>query len=90
MQFDRVVDGVRVVNAGSVGMPFGRPGACWLLLGPDVRLARAESDLERAAALVRATAYPQADAFAAGNILAPPSEQQMREAYGKVPLAFDP
>ncbi|HEU4566149.1 MAG TPA: metallophosphoesterase family protein [Gemmatimonadaceae bacterium] len=35
MQFDRTVDGVRIINAGSVGMPFGRPGAHWLLLGPD-------------------------------------------------------
>ena len=28
----------RVVNAGSVGMPFGEPGAYWLLLGPGVEL----------------------------------------------------
>ena len=35
MQFDRTVSGVRVVNAGSVGMPFAEPGAYWLLLGPD-------------------------------------------------------
>src|ERR1700739_4764788 len=34
MQFDRVVGGVRVVNAGSVGMPFGKTGADWLILGP--------------------------------------------------------
>ena len=33
MQFDRIVGGTRVVNAGSVGMPFGAPGADWLLLG---------------------------------------------------------
>ena len=33
MQFDRSLGRVRVVNAGSVGMPFGRTGADWLLLG---------------------------------------------------------
>src|SRR6187549_3834664 len=33
MQFDRTVGSVRVVNAGSVGMPFQEPGAYWLLLG---------------------------------------------------------
>lgn len=38
MQFDRMVGKTRVVNAGSVGMPFGEPGAYWLLLGPDVQL----------------------------------------------------
>jgi predicted phosphodiesterase len=27
MQFDRWVGDARVVNAGSVGMPFGEPGA---------------------------------------------------------------
>lgn len=33
MQYDRRIGGVRVVNAGGVGMPFGDPGAYWLLLG---------------------------------------------------------
>jgi len=33
MQFDRTIGETRVVNAGSVGMPFGAPGAYWLLLG---------------------------------------------------------
>src|SRR5438105_11978761 len=32
MQFDRMIGSTRVVNAGSVGMPFGKPGADWLLL----------------------------------------------------------
>jgi putative phosphoesterase len=40
-QFDRTVDGVRVVNAGSVGMPYeDEPGAYWALLGPGVALRR--------------------------------------------------
>ena len=40
VQFDRVVDSLRIVNAGSVGMPLGPPGAYWLLLDPDVHLMR--------------------------------------------------
>lgn len=36
MQFDRMIGKIRVVNAGSVGMPFGKSGADWLLLGPAV------------------------------------------------------
>src|SRR5690242_1869961 len=32
VQFDRKVGNIRVVNAGSIGMPFGQPGAYWLLL----------------------------------------------------------
>ena len=32
MQFDRTIAGKRVVNSGSVGMPYeGEPGAYWLL-----------------------------------------------------------
>jgi predicted phosphodiesterase len=41
MQFDREIAGVRVVNAGSVGMPYeDAPGAYWTLLGPDVEHRR--------------------------------------------------
>jgi hypothetical protein len=48
-----------VVNAGSVGMPYeGRPGAYWLLLGPEVDLRRTEYDLEAAIELLRATGWP--------------------------------
>jgi putative phosphoesterase len=77
MQFDRTIGGVRVVNAGSVGMPFGARGACWLLLGPDVRFCRTSYDLAEAAERVRATAYPAAKEFATHNILLPPSEEEM-------------
>jgi putative phosphoesterase len=43
VQFDRQVGEVRVVNSGSVGMPYeAEPGAYWLLLGPDVVLRRTE------------------------------------------------
>jgi len=86
MQFDRTVGRVRVVNAGSVGMPFQEPGAYWLLLGPGVELRRTPYDLEQAAARVRATAYPQAEQFAAGSILQPPAEQQMLEMFAHAEL----
>jgi putative phosphoesterase len=42
VQFDRVIDRLRIVNAGSVGMPLGPPGAYWLLLDPDVHLMRTD------------------------------------------------
>lgn len=46
VQFDRMIDGYRVVNAGSVGMPYERePGAYWLVLGPDVELRRTACDV---------------------------------------------
>jgi len=86
MQFDRTIGKIRVVNAGSVGMPFGEPGADWLLLGPDVQLRHTAYDLTKAAERVRATKYPQAEEFAARNVLQPPTEQEMLELFTKVEL----
>jgi putative phosphoesterase len=86
MQFDWTVGGLRIVNAGSVGMPFGEPGADWLLLGPDVQLRRTAYDLTGAAERIRATDYPQAQEFAARNVLQPPSEREMLEAFSRAEL----
>jgi predicted phosphodiesterase len=86
MQFDRMVGDLRVVNAGSIGMPFGEPGADWLLLGPDVELRHAKYDLPKAAESIRATSYPQAEDFAANNVLQPPSEATMLELFVKAEL----
>jgi len=77
MQFDRTIAGTRVVNAGSVGMPFGSPGADWALIGPDVDLRHTSYELQRAAVCIRETKYPQADQFAAQYLLQPPSEAEM-------------
>jgi predicted phosphodiesterase len=73
MQYDRRVGPVRLVNAGSVGMPYGEPGAYWALLGPEVWLRHTPYDLERAAAAIRVSDYPQAQDFADHNVLQPPS-----------------
>ncbi|MFN7962571.1 MAG: metallophosphoesterase family protein [Thermoanaerobaculia bacterium] len=86
MAFDRQVGVTRVVNAGSVGMPFGHRGASWLLLGPEVEPRRTAYDGELAAERVRATSYPQAAEFAATNILEPPSEEAMLERLGAAEL----
>jgi putative phosphoesterase len=86
MQFDRTVGGRRVINAGSVGMPFGEPGAYWLLLGRSIELRRTAYDLERAAERIRATAYPGAKEFAEGNVLAPPAEARMLDVFTKASL----
>jgi calcineurin-like phosphoesterase family protein len=45
-QFDLRCGEHRVLNAGSVGMPYeGTAAAFWLLLGPDVELRRTDYDL---------------------------------------------
>jgi len=85
MQFDRHVGNVRVINAGSVGAPFGNPGAYWLLLGPTAQLRCTAYDLDEAAQRIRATEYPHAHESAA-HILQPPSEEEMLKAYGRADL----
>jgi predicted phosphodiesterase len=65
MQFERVVDGTRVLNAGSVGMPYqGERGAFWLLLGPEVDFRRAEYDIDAFVDRLRAADYYDADELA--------------------------
>ena len=87
MQFDRVVGGVRVVNAGSVGMPFGKTGADWLILGPKVQFRHTAYDLTKAAERIRQTNYPQAQEFAERYILKPPSEQEMLDLYARAEVS---
>jgi putative phosphoesterase len=77
VQYDRQVAGRRIVNAGSVGMPYeGRQGAFWALLGPDVELRRTEYDVEDALAAIRATGYPAVDELT-GWLLEPPDPDEI-------------
>ena len=86
MQFDRVIGTTRVVNAGSVGMPFQEAGAYWLLLGPNIELRHTRYDLAAAADRIRATAYPQAKEFAERNVLRPPTERETLDSFSRVEL----
>ncbi len=61
VQFDRAVDGIRVVNAGSVGFPYeAEPAVYWALLDNDVELRRTEYDIDAAIMAILATGYPRA------------------------------
>ena len=85
VQFNREVAGTRLVNAGSVGMPYeAEPGAYWALLGPEVELRRTAYDLEAAAAAIRATGFPGADELAAANVLTVPSAEEATEQFERL------
>ena len=84
MQFDRTVGRLRVVNAGSVGMPFGTTGADWLLLGPGIELRKTNYDTAAAADVFRRTEYPLVEEMAVRYILNPPSEQDLFAAWAPV------
>jgi putative phosphoesterase len=82
-QFDRRVGGKRMVNAGSVGMPYqGKPvGAFWLLLGVGgVSLRRSDYDLDRAVGRIRATGYPDAEDMAE-VLLEPPDPERVADFF---------
>lgn len=86
MQFERTIGAVRVVNAGSVGMPFGKTGADWLAVGKNIEFRHTDYDLAAAAERIRQTDYPQAEDFAANNVLQPPSEEEALAVFNKMEL----
>jgi hypothetical protein len=81
MPFDRLVDGRRVVNPGSVGMAYGPPGAYWALLGPNVELRRTPYDAAAAAARIRAGGHPHADEWADTYVVNPPGDAEALEVF---------
>ena len=85
MQLDRVVDGVRWVNAGSVGMPYeGEVAAFWALLGPEVSLRKSFFDVEAAAAAILASGWPEAEEFVAENLTQPVPRDETIAYYERI------
>lgn len=83
MPFDRLADRRRFVNPGSVGMPYGRPGAHWAILGPQITLRRTAYDLERASTVLRGESpdYPELTDFINGNVVTVPSDALALTAF---------
>jgi diadenosine tetraphosphatase ApaH/serine/threonine PP2A family protein phosphatase len=82
VQFDRRIGDVRVVNAGSVGMPYGTTDACWALaVDGEVELRRTVYDLEPAAERLRASGHGMRERLIAENVLATPSAEDATEFF---------
>jgi len=77
-QFDRTVGAVRVVNAGSVGMPYeGEVAAFWTLVEDgEPSFRRTPIDVERAIAGLEASDWPRAAEFLAENVRVPASRDE--------------
>lgn len=77
-QFDRQLDGTRVVNAGSVGMPYeDEVAAFWTVVEDrEPSFRRTPFDVERAAAETSMSGWPQAEEFVAENLLVAPSREE--------------
>jgi diadenosine tetraphosphatase ApaH/serine/threonine PP2A family protein phosphatase len=77
-QFDRSFDTLRVVNAGSVGMPYeDEVAAFWaLVVDGEPSFRKTPIDVERAIAETRASAWPHAQEFAAENLVVAQSRDE--------------
>jgi predicted phosphodiesterase len=74
--YERVVDGVQLLNPGSVGLPYeGRAGAYWALLGPGIEHRRTEYDLAEAERRIRGGGGPFAE-LTLELLLAPPTRAE--------------
>jgi predicted phosphodiesterase len=82
-QFDWQLGDLRLVNAGSVGMPYeDAPGAYWALVrDSEPELHRTEYDLEAAAERIRATAWPIAERWVDENLLTVPRAREAAEFF---------
>jgi predicted phosphodiesterase len=87
MPFDRKLARHRVVNAGSVGMPFSAPrGAYWLLLAEGLHLRRTDYDVDAAAERLRGTSFPHVEELAVRYVLSPPAEADSLKMFSAVEL----
>lgn len=84
MPFVRLVDRRLVVNPGSIGMPYGRPGGSWALLHDgQVELRHTEVDVAAAVAeVVRRSGYPDRRPWAEEYLEARNSDADALRAFG--------
>jgi predicted phosphodiesterase len=84
MPFVRLANGRLVVNPGSVGMPYGRSGAHWALLGPGVELRRTDFDLDAACAqTIAASGFLEVAEWADYYIRARPTDVEALKTFGQ-------
>jgi putative phosphoesterase len=83
MPFVRLVDRRLVINAGSIGMPYGRPGGSWVLLDRGgVSLRHTDIDVDAAVeAVVAGSTYPDRRAWADEYVRAANSDADAITAF---------
>jgi predicted phosphodiesterase len=83
MPFTRLAHGRLVINPGSVGMPYGGPGAHWALLGPGAELRCTAFDVDAACARIAAeSGFPEARAWADYFVRARATDAEALAAFG--------
>ena len=82
VQYDRTVEGTRVVNAGSVGMPYeGSPDARWALLDGDVELVATAYDATGALATLFEAGFPMYEGWFARTLRGGVTAEEATESF---------
>ncbi|MFE3899792.1 metallophosphoesterase family protein [Streptomyces sp. NPDC059153] len=82
MPFVRLAHGRLVINPGSVGMPYGRAGAHWAILGPGVELRTTDFGIAAAATRIgRDSTYPEITEWADYFLHARATDEDALEAF---------
>lgn len=84
MPFVRLVERRLVINPGSIGMPYGRPGGAWALMRDgQVTLRHTRIDIDAAvAAVVAGSTYPEREVWAEEYLRAIHSDADALRAFG--------
>jgi len=83
MPFVRLVDRRLVINPGSIGMPYGRPGGAWALMG-DGQVALRHTPVDTAAtvaAVAAGSTYPGAETWARDYVSAGVGDAEALTAF---------
>jgi putative phosphoesterase len=72
VRYDRRAAGFRIVNPGSVGLPYEtQPGAYWAILGPHVEHRRSVYDIDAMIDQARALDFPKLDELVQSSLVEP-------------------
>jgi predicted phosphodiesterase len=84
MPFTRLANTRQIINPGSVGMPYGMPGAHWAILsGGAIEMRRTAYDPEAACAqVIAASSYPDAAEWADYFLYARATDAEALAAFG--------
>jgi putative phosphoesterase len=85
VRYDRRAAGYRIVNPGSVGLPYEtRPGAYWAILGPDVEHRRTEYDYDAMIDAARELDFPRLDEYVRSSLVEPVGPDEVSEYFERM------
>jgi putative phosphoesterase len=85
VRYDRRAAGFRIVNPGSVGLPYEtQPGAYWAILGPGVEHRRTKYDYDAMINAARALDFPRLDDLVQSSLVEPIGPDEASEYFERM------